>query len=198
MTPKYKLSYTGLNYFLSSPEQSKERQLILNLLRHEESLDALCPQRDAASASDGSEELLAEMYGNGWLSLKKGIEDEFDFAAKNNLVAEMKILASDDSVMLVDKNGLIIADAGFADIRKNFLAANAVRHILKNEKENSSALLVDRETPWTVKIKWGDRMALAQLLYIGTKRFILILGVGSRINKQAYIAFFKLMARRYI
>lgn len=199
MTAYYKLNYTGLSYLITSPEKNPERDLILNILRQNNQAVVSISQLEESSgmASQKIHEIIKSFSAKDFISKVAEQNIDTEQGAYKNLVEKIQVLASGGSLMLVDKNGLVIAEDGFVGIRKDFLAANAAHHVLKNEATKINSSESNGNNPWGVTIKWGSRKVLVQILYVGKKKFILVVDVAARLSKQGLILLVAFLARRY-
>jgi len=199
MNALYTLSDAGLNYFIASPERSPERSFILFFLK--KITCAAISLSDLIAASKMPEEDVSrqidEMLDKGWIYRVEETTDS-KLPVLNNLHEQIQLFASDEPLLLVDRNGLIVADNGCEGIHKDFLAANAARYILKKEQAKTSMSEPGSASRWGIRIKWGKKKALAQIIYISTKKFILISGEEAGFKKYTQMLLIALLARRYI
>lgn len=194
----YKLNYEGLAYLISTPESNPETTFLQTFLRR--SKGAIVPASELNKGADGMMEvtmLINKMVEKGWISRIDGEDAEASQVVEDKLSASLQSLSPGALLMLVDVNGLALFDSGCEGIRKEFLSANAARYVLKSENKRNVSVESKSELPWGVRIKWGEKSVLARVIYIGTIKFILVVGESAQIDKQALILFVALLIRRY-
>lgn len=203
MPAHFKLNYSGLNYLISSSEACQNRNFILQLLRH--NIYSSASMSELASVCDMDKKQITktvyQMLKQGWLSSIDETEGEqpaiMKTIIKNGFTAHLSKLSSTGSVMLVGMNGLVISTTGFSGIQTSYLAASATSLILINETAQKRNIELCNDSPWSLGLKWGKLEVMAQLICVGSVKFILVIGGYPVLDNNAFFQLIAMLSRRY-
>jgi len=203
MPAHFKLNYSGLNYLISSSEACLSRNFILHLLRHNIYSSASMSQLESVCGMDKKRltKTVYQMLKQGWLSSVDEIEGDqpaiMKTIIKNGFTKQLSKLSLTDSAMLVDMNGLVISKTGFSGIQTSYLAASATSLILINETAQKRNKELCNDSPWSLDLKWGRLEVTAQLICLGSLKFILVIGGNPVLDNNAFFQLIAMLTRRY-
>lgn len=201
MSARFNFTHAGINHLISSSEINQDRDFILNFLLKSNSTSMSLSELKLIYDMDRKQltKIILSMLKKGWVSSMNANEENNNKSfLKFSLLSQLNKLTASNSAMLVDMSGLVIASTGFTSIDKNYLAASATALISINDAAQLRNKDLCNSSPWMLNIHWGKLKVMTQIVHIGSKKFVLIIGDHSELDTHALIQLIAMLARRYI
>ena len=192
----------GAYFAVSTPDESRVRRLLLELLHHRSS-----PRVDASfvceclGTKDEQEalEVLHRAQSLAWIEGYRQVRDLPGLGVGEELHQLLPHLSSVGKGLIIDWNGLSLASCGIDEATAHTLAALAADLIGVQERhaERMTEYLGQASHGWAAVDAYGSSRIGAWPLYIGDKRMLLVLLGEPRLNDSAFLALIWLLIENY-
>jgi hypothetical protein len=197
MSAYFSINQSGLHYLISAPASCADRSFLLRLLASGDHRYASIEQLNAMCEEE-RKQVAQRVYGllkRGWLQAvdkDTGIETDH-----HGFLQQLPELSSSGEVLLADAQGLVISSCGFARERISDLAASAARLLSVNEAARQRNMDLYNGRPWPLAMHWGELQVMAQMINLGTLKFVLVVGGDAQLENRAFSALLGQLAGRY-
>lgn len=201
MSARFNFTLAGINHLISSSEKNQDREFILHFLCKSNNTCMSLSELELVYDIDRKQltKNIYYMLKKGWMSsVNESEENNNELFLKFSLLSQLTNISASNSAMLVDIRGLIIASTGFKEIDKDYLAASATALVSINSTAQLRNNHLSNSSPWILNMHWGKSKVTTQIICIGSKKFVLIIGDHSELDTDALIQLIAMLARRYI
>ena len=195
-------SPAGAYYAVSRPEEEAPRRLLRNLLQHNSS--PLLSVEGIRSWSgidddDSAMELLSHIQALGWIEGSDTPLTPPEGRLEDTLPDLLAPLSGSGKVLLADEQGFYLSAQGFPHETAEELSALSAD--LATLHERHSGLLRNnlglRSNAWAVVDAAGNSEVGFWPIYVGTQRFVLVVGGMPRLNQRPFIQLIWALSIRY-
>ncbi len=192
----------GAYFAVSSPNDSRVRRLLLELLRHRSSphvdTEFLCRCLDTGDEQEALE-VLHRAQSLAWIEGYTEARDVPAFGVGQELHQLLPRLSSVGKGLIIDWNGLSLARCGIDEAAADTLAALSADLIGVQERhsERMAEHLGQATHGWAAVDAYGSSRIGAWPLYIGDKRMVLVLLGEPRLNDPSFLALVWLLIENY-
>ncbi len=195
-------SPAGAYYAVSRPEEEAPRRLLRRLLQHHSS--PLLSVEGIRSWSgidddDSAMELLSHIQALGWIEGSDTPSTPPEGRLEDTLPDLLAPLSGSGKVLLADEQGFYLSAQGFPHETAEELSALSAD--LATLHERHSGLLRNnlglRSNAWAVVDAAGNSEVGFWPIYVGTQRFVLVVGGMPRLNQRPFIQLIWALSIRY-
>ena len=201
MDKKYKVTYSGLVFAISSSDYVSQRLQLLKLLSSSGcgpvSVDKI--SNCLGMADDTVEQVVENLLAKDFLQL-----DEMSELSGQNTINDLggfqlllETLSINGKAILADAHGLLIASSGYSKSDSEYIASIATNLVAISEQAKLRVKNPIDKNLWNTGLSWGTFRALCVSIFIGTHQYILVVGGLPNLEGDEFLDVIGFLVRRY-
>lgn len=198
---KYKLTYNGLVFAISSADYISQRLQLFKLLAYfgctsfstEQISNCLGVSPDAVG------QFVENLISKGFIKTDELSEsvDQITLKCPEEFQALLETLSINGKAILADAHGLIIASSGYSKSDSDYIAAIATNLVAISEQAKARTKNPIDKSLWNTGLSWGAFRALCVSIYVGAHQYILVVGGLPNLEGDEFLDTVGFLVRRY-